>query len=249
MSTFEQSRSRGGSRFLAIMILLSLTGVASLALAPLDGVAPPDIDPQLFRWLVLIQPAVLAVIATMMGCYFAPRVGLDAPVLRALATGGAMKAALAQQRCPALIGGLFAGGILIVFSLIKATPTFDLPLITKLLYGGVTEELIARWGVMSFFMRLASRFRREGSERRAHDFWIGNTLAALLFSAAHLPLLIALSTQLSAVVFATVFLGNTAPALIFGWLFYRRGLEAAIIAHASAHLITVSFFAIATIDF
>jgi membrane protease YdiL (CAAX protease family) len=29
---------------------------------------------------------------------------------------------------------------------------------------------------------------------------------------------------------------NTVAGLVFGWLFWRRGLEAAMVAHATAHL-------------
>jgi hypothetical protein len=34
-----------------------------------------------------------------------------------------------------------------------------------------------------------------------------------------------------------VLLGNFIPGLLFGWLFWRRGLEAAVLSHAFAHCV------------
>jgi membrane protease YdiL (CAAX protease family) len=39
---------------------------------------------------------------------------------------------------------------------------------------------------------------------------------------------------------AMVLVGNSLPGMLFGWLFWRRGLEAAMIAHALAHLFAVT---------
>ena len=35
-------------------------------------------------------------------------------------------------------------------------------------------------------------------------------------------------------------LGNTLPGVIFGWLFWKRGIEAAMIAHALAHALATT---------
>ncbi|MFN9376555.1 MAG: hypothetical protein ACK564_05950, partial [Novosphingobium sp.] len=64
-----------------ISIALSLLGVASLLLAPIELLAPPGIDPVAFKWLSLIQPAILAVLAVVLGHSLAHRNGLDAPAL------------------------------------------------------------------------------------------------------------------------------------------------------------------------
>ena len=34
--------------------------------------------------------------------------------------------------------------------------------------------------------------------------------------------------------------GNTLAGLVFGWLFWRHGLEAAMVAHALAHVVAVA---------
>ena len=38
--------------------------------------------------------------------------------------------------------------------------------------------------------------------------------------------------------------GNFIPGMLFGWLYWRRGLEAAMIAHALAHLLSTAALAL-----
>ena len=37
---------------------------------------------------------------------------------------------------------------------------------------------------------------------------------------------------------AAVLLGNAVPGVLFGWLFWKKGIEAAMLAHTLAHLIS-----------
>jgi membrane protease YdiL (CAAX protease family) len=93
---------------------------------------------------------------------------------------------------------------------------------------------------MSFSAWIGWRLARKPAEVRAWVFWSAAVLSAILFAAAHLPLLFALLNEPPAWVIAAVMLGNTVPGLLFGWLFWRRGIEAAIMAHAAAHLLSTA---------
>ncbi len=67
-------------------------------------------------------------------------------------------------------------------------------------------------------------------------FWCVNVIAALAFGAAHLPFaasLHALTAELVTVVIAL----NAFVALGFGYLYWSRGLEAAMLAHFTADLV------------
>jgi hypothetical protein len=236
MTISERHMQRGPVSLLAALLLLALLGVGSLALAPLDHMAPPNVDPQLFRWLALVQPAILAIGATYLGYMFAPRVGLEAPLLTAALTGGSVRHVFIRQLGPAMIGGAASTLMLILYALVAPQSAFQLPLLTKLLYGGVTEEIIARWGVMSFLIWVVAKLLRGGNKLATLHVRIGIVLAALLFAAGHLPVLLALAPPPSAVLLWSAFASNMIPALMFGWLFQRHGLEAAIMAHAIAHV-------------
>jgi membrane protease YdiL (CAAX protease family) len=66
--------------------------------------------------------------------------------------------------------------------------------------------------------------------------WIAIALTALLFGALHLPIMAQL-TPLTSIVVTRVLLLNGFPGVLFGWLYWRKGLEAAMVAHFSADII------------
>jgi membrane protease YdiL (CAAX protease family) len=119
---------------------------------------------------------------------------------------------------------------------------FAIPIVARVLFGGITEELLLRWGLMTVLAWLAWRFlqQRRGPVR-AGFVWLAIAVSALLFAAGHLPAATVLLGSLDAAVVAFVIGVNTAFGLLFGYLFWRHGLESAMIAHALAH--AVSFLA------
>ena len=223
--------------------LLGLIGAASMLLAPLEQIAPTDMPWLLLRLLSVVQPAILILACAALGLWAAPKLGLDAPVVRAWAEGRPLLPALRPQLPAATVAGLAVAAVLILFwmgvrALPSASPllTFEMPLTTKLLYGGIVEELLLRWGIMSLFVWIAWRLGGRAAPVPAWCFWTGMTAAALLFAVGHLPMLYFLLPEPPAVLVLMVIIGNALPGLLFGWLFWRRGLEAAMIAHALAHL-------------
>lgn len=194
-----------------------------------------------FRLLSLINPLILLTLGVMIGCLLAPRLGLDAPLIRALLARQSPWQALKPQLLPALLAGAAVAAMLLGYARLSAdwmtgAPAFDMPLLPKLLYGGITEELLTRWGLMSLFAWAA--WRLTGAKRPASRavLAVGTVLAALLFAAGHLPVLYMLLPDPSPQLIAGVLIGNAMPGLLFGWLFAVRGLEAAMLAHAFAHL-------------
>ncbi len=231
-------------RLLVTMLALALLGVASLMLAPFERLAPPGIDPTMFKWLSLVQPTVIALAAVVAGHFLAHRVGLDVPLLRAVLHRQGVASLLAAQLRYGLPAGLAAGLVLTGYAAFAANllpAPLELPLATRLLYGGVTEEFVARWGAMSMGVWLAVRLSQGSGRPRPTHFWIGNGLAAALFALAHLPALLAIAGSTPGALVMAAMAANFLPALLFGWLFQVRGLEAAMIAHATAHLVAAAY--------
>ncbi len=114
-----------------------------------------------------------------------------------------------------------------------------MPLATRLLYGGITEEVLLRWGLMSFFAwglwRLAGRPATPGAGRIIAAI----LLSALLLGAGHLPLLFGLNPHPPAWGIVLVIGVNASLGVALGWLYWRRGIEAAMLAHGLGHLIAV----------
>src|SRR6266851_6678986 len=123
----------------------------------------------------LVQSALLLALAVWAGVRLAPSVGLGAPAFEAVATGRPIGPALRLQLLPGLIAGVL-GGILL-FAAFRYAPAaaaelqdrFAIPIVARVLYGGITEELLLRWGLMTALVWLAWRFlqKRHGPVRAA----------------------------------------------------------------------------------
>lgn len=225
--------------------LAGLAAVVSLLAAPLEGLQPKTMHLPWwqFRLLGMVNPLILVSAAVALGCWAARRVGLDAPLIRALLEREPAWPALRRQLGPAIATGVATALVLWSYGRISAPwfaaanlPDLAMPLVTKLLYGGVAEELMCRWGLMSLFVWLAWKIARS-KQPRPGAFVAGALIAALLFAAGHLPLLFMVLPQPPAGLVLAVLAGNALPGLLFGLLFWRHGLEAAVQAHALGHLL------------
>ncbi len=193
----------------------------------------------------LAQSALLLALAVWAGVRLTPSVGLRAPAFEAVVTGRPIGPALRSQLLPGLIGGVL-GGVLL-FAVFRYAPAavvelqerFTVPIVARVLYGGITEELLLRWGLMTALVWLAWRFlqQRRGSVR-AGFVLLAIAVSALLFGAGHLPAASVLLGAMDMTVVAFVIGVNTAFGLLFGYLFWRHGLESAMIAHALAHVVS-----------
>lgn len=189
-----------------------------------------------------VQSALLLALAAFAGAALAGKVGLRAPAIAELASGRAPWRALLPQCLPGLVGGVLAGVLL--WGLIATAPEAaapihgaSMPLAVRLLYGGVTEEVLVRWGLMSVLVWALWRVVQRGAGAPATGLvWIAIALSAVVFGLAHLPAAAGLAGPLAWPVVLHLTGANAAFGVIEGLLFWRYGLEAAIIAHVVAHL-------------
>jgi membrane protease YdiL (CAAX protease family) len=102
--------------------------------------------------------------------------------------------------------------------------------------AGIREEVWLRLGLMTFFAWVITKLERRIAPR-AWAVWTGNVLASLAFGAMHLPQAFALLGGTPAIV-AFVMIGNGVPGVVFGWLFWRKGLIAAMVCHTTFDVVT-----------
>ena len=130
-----------------------MIGCASLLLVPVEKLADSSLPPLTLRALSIIQPVLLTALAVWIGEVTARCMGLRAPLIDAWLSGSGAGAVFRRQARPALLVGAVVALILISYevtigrSLLAGQPQlagFQLPLVTKLLYGGITEELLTR---------------------------------------------------------------------------------------------------------
>ncbi len=190
------------------------------------------------------QGAALLAVAAVVGVALGSKVGLVAPALSALAETGSPGVTFRPQLVPGLLGGLASGVVLWLLtryspeSLANLQAQFAIPPSVRFLYGGVTEELLIRWGLMTLIVWFLWRIL-EGGVGTPSDtvMWLAICIGAIMFGLGHLPTVSAMIGHLSAQVAVYVICANAAFGLVAGWLYWRYGLESAIIAHAMAHVV------------
>lgn len=225
-----------------------MAGVIALSLTLLPQVlakSPQQVPVKFAIAASMLQSGVLLALAAWAGVALSKPLGLAAPAFEAALSKTGVIQALRSQLVPATIAGVLIGGFLVYLT--GAAPAelqalgaqFRIPLAAKLLYGGVTEEILMRWGLMSVLIWLPWRFI-QGRAGRPHLVYVvcGIVIAALLFGLGHLPAVVAMGGKLSTPVVTHVIVGNTLPGIVFGVLYWRWGLEAAILAHALAHAVS-----------
>lgn len=240
----ESVRARQLPLFLALLAL-GVVATASAMLMPVEVLVPrtTGLSPMMIRCLSLIQPMVLMILMVAAGCWAAPKLGLDAPLIRAAVERQPLGPILRRQAGAAIAVGLIVAAMLVVFGWVSAdwfrgSPAagFRIPLATKVLYGGITEELLMRWGLMSLLAWLAWKVTGSRAPVPAACLWAAAIVGAAIFAVGHLPVLYFILPSPPAAAVTAVLIANGVPGLLFGWLFWKRGLEAAMMAHALAHL-------------
>lgn len=101
-------------------------------------------------------------------------------------------------------------------------------------YGGISEETIMRLFLLSLLAWLG-RFvnRTPDGHPGLWALWTANIVAAALFGLGHLPAFVTIGVPIDAVVVARAIVLNGLGGVVFGWLYWTYGLEAAIVAHFS----------------
>jgi membrane protease YdiL (CAAX protease family) len=95
--------------------------------------------------------------------------------------------------------------------------------------AGVREEVFSRLLLMSLFVWIWSRIKKEAGRPSPRIVWVGNIFSAIIFGFGHID---NVSTSAELLMpFLGVFGVNAFLGLFFGWLFWRYGLEAAILSH------------------
>lgn len=196
----------------------------------------------------IVQNAVLVAIAVGLGLLLATRVGLGAPLLEARLRGEPVGQRLRALLAPSVLAGAAAGVAIIVLDVLVFAPGMPAAIATEghppawqgflaSFYGGITEELFMRLFLMSLLAWLVGLVWREAPGRPAAGaFWVANLGAAILFGLGHLPTTATL-VSLTAMVILRAIVLNGIGGVVFGYLYWKRGLEAAMLAHFSADIV------------
>lgn len=239
---------------------LGFVGIAALMLTILvldpsyaDQADQLGVSLELLAITTGIQSVVMLAVSVLVGLYFAPRLGFQSHVVDRVATGTAILSNIRSELGPAVGGGIAVGAVLVVSNWLAPTVSGSAPEMTvelllqsvplRLLYGGITEELLIRWGVMTIVVFALWKLTGQRSdEPSSRIVWISIVVAAILFGVLHLPAAISVYGPLTVAIVGFIVGLNAVGGVVFGWLFWQQSLEAAIIAHALAHVVAVSLW-------
>lgn len=101
--------------------------------------------------------------------------------------------------------------------------------------AGISEEIMFRLGLMSLIIAIIQSFKKAESPSNM-IVWTGILISAMFFGLIHLPLSTNFVTLTPFTVGVTM-IGNLITGSTFGWIFWKRGLLVAIIAHITFDLV------------
>ena len=193
-------------------------------------------------WLIVLTQTVRAgftmSILAWIGLRLGAPFGLDAPLLRAWVSHKFDGHGL--ESMPLAAGaGAGAGALILVldrYAFRRSMPTGTLEAVSRVprwkgllacFYGALVEEILSRLFLMSILMWVLVLVFDRAS---AGVFVVACLLSAIAFAAGHLPTAAQLA-PLNRLVVTRVLALNTLAGIVFGILFWRYGLEHAMLAH------------------
>lgn len=201
---------------------------------------------KLFIVASMAQSIVLVMIFSICGVLLSPKVNLHAPIIVSIISHNDTFAILRSILIPTLVISIFGAAIFLVLYYFVFRPRLDKSTLTKMeelrqsggiatrvLYGGIVEEILCRWGLMTLIVWIISLLCCLNS----FAYWAGILISGILFGLGHLPSYLSYGCKKTPVFIVATLTLNLWGAIIFGWLYWQYGLESAIIAHMLFHLL------------
>ena len=196
--------------------------------------------------MVGLQLFIATCLLSFIGIRLARKTGLSFTVLETIFSKGNIvinkKAAYL-----AIIGGFFLGFIIVgsdrfylqneIPILAENTPAFSfLGLMAGVFYGGVFEEVLMRLFLMSLVIWLSMKILRRTKEQiPSKVYWFAIILTSVAFAAGHLPATGMMYGEVTITLLIRGLLLNGIGGFIFGWLYWKKGIEYSILSHMFAH--------------
>jgi CAAX prenyl protease-like protein len=196
----------------------------------------------------IIQNLLLFAVVIGLGLLLARKLDLGAPLLEGWLYHEKPRVRARESLKYGALSGLGVGLILLVIIIPAAPHLPGLPFVSAArvavwkrllvcLYGGIDEEILTRLFLLSLIAWLGMKLARKEKGRLSPTvFWVANVIVAIAFGLGHLPSA-SLVMQITPGVVAIALVLNGIAAVPFGYLYWKRGLEAAMIAHFCADFV------------
>jgi membrane protease YdiL (CAAX protease family) len=232
-------------------ILLIICVITSLLVIPYSlALTSIEIEISLIPKILLFTAAqnlILFAIAIFLGLFLSKRIGMGLPILQGILEGKNQTKEFKAILLPSIGLGILAGIIIVIISIFfnKLTPEFknlemSLSAWKALLasfYGGIAEEVLLRLFLVSLFVWITFKIKKtKDGNPTVFGIWLSIVFAAVIFGLGHLPITGKI-VDLTGVVIIRAIVLNGIGGIVFGWLYWKKGLESAILAHFSADIV------------
>ena len=236
------------------LILFGLGLIGVLSILTMNIPLPPEAEAvlkdrfteQQIKMLTLINPTIMVIVAVIVGTILYQKVNLKVPIIEKMVGIKNDNLNISNILKHGILGGVLSGILLslvgIIFNPILPTEFSELgesikpTLAVRFLYGGLTEEILMRFGLMTLFVWIASKIFKG---TKPIVYWTGIIIASIIFALGHFPIAYQAVENPSTGLLTYILIGNTIGGLIFGWIYWKKGLESAFLAHIFAHVIMV----------
>ncbi|HZK06654.1 MAG TPA: CPBP family glutamic-type intramembrane protease [Bacteroidales bacterium] len=230
------------------LFALGALGILSLLTVsiPLDNLPKQVLDkftPETIKLLTLIKPAILLLVSVVIGTILFEKVKLTVPTITSLLKSENEQISFLEQIKFGVILGLITGiltitvGIIFKSSLpqefVELGNKIKITIIARFAYGGLTEELLMRFGFMTLIVWLVFKMTKQ---LNSYTYWTGIILATILFAFGHFPVAFSVVSNPTISLLTYILVGNSIAGIFFGWLYWKKGLEAAFVGHIFAHV-------------
>ncbi|MCW8409760.1 CPBP family intramembrane metalloprotease [Legionella sp. PATHC035] len=233
---------------ITVLFCLSIPGVL-IAIKRLIFFLLPDNSEALKKrisYFAIVQTLLMVFILSLAGAILSPMTGLHDALLEGLLQGTTHVKALLPIMLPTVFYAFF--GLLVFLALlygliariidkknmqIMANIRTVLGVDGCVLYGGVVEEVIGRWGLLNLATFFALLFTKQFPNLL---IWISIVISGLIYAVSQIPIYLAAGCTRSRRFIYSVIILSLYQSVLFGYLFWQYGLIAAILSHMLFHL-------------
>jgi membrane protease YdiL (CAAX protease family) len=190
----------------------------------------------------VVQASLIFSVSIFLGLLLSKKVGFALPVLEGKKPISYLKSVLLLSVGIGILGGL----LIIVMSIPFASLSVSFlktemgvapwKALLAAFYGGIAEEVVFRLFLMTLLAWILSKFMKTGDGRPTNTaIWIAIIVSTLVFGLGHLGITGSLTAITPIVIGRAVLLNGV--GVLFSWLYWKKGLESAMIAHFTSDIV------------
>ncbi|MRX74094.1 CPBP family intramembrane metalloprotease [Bacillus lacus] len=197
--------------------------------------------------LVSVQLFIVSFVLSFIGIVLAGKTGFSLHFLQSVFTKNSFQLNK-RYIILAMISGVILSFVLMSYDrfyyqyqdplIAELQPEFSLlALLAGITYGGVFEEIVMRLFFMSLIVWILMKiFKLTKETISGKYYWSAIILSSVLFAAAHFPATQMVFGELTSGLVIRGFILNGAGGLLYGYLYWRKGIEYSMLAHMVTHI-------------